>query len=93
VGSFPHTLENAKCDSWIALSAHTFPCLCFGREPKARVMTKIIEPLFGFIKKDNKFLWTFICQGTFVTLKKWLVASIVLGCMHSLMAHFKQIQL
>jgi hypothetical protein len=42
-------------------------------------MTKIVEPIFGFIKKDNKFLWILICQGAFVTLKKWLVASIVLG--------------
>jgi hypothetical protein len=31
---------------------------------------KIIKPLFGFTKKDNKFLWTLICQGKFVTLKK-----------------------
>jgi hypothetical protein len=31
---------------------------------------KIIEPLFGFIKKDDKFLWTPIYQGGFITLKK-----------------------
>jgi len=31
---------------------------------------KIIKPLFGFTKKDNKFLCILICQRTFVTLKK-----------------------
>jgi len=40
--------------------------------------SRITKPLFGLTKKDSKFLWTPICQGTFVTLKKCLVASLIL---------------
>ncbi len=34
---------------------------------------KIAKPLFTLTKKKCKFLWTPICQATFVTLKKRLV--------------------
>jgi hypothetical protein len=30
------------CDFQVVLSAHTFPCLCVGHEPKARVVTQMI---------------------------------------------------
>jgi hypothetical protein len=39
---------------------------------------KTTKPLFGLTKKDCKFVWTPICQGAFVTLKRCLVASPVL---------------
>jgi hypothetical protein len=42
VGSFLHTPSHSwecKCESWVAYSACTFPCLCFGHEYKARVVT------------------------------------------------------
>jgi len=34
-------LWECKCDYQVALSAHTFPCLCFGCEPKSKVMTNL----------------------------------------------------
>jgi len=40
--------------------------------------SRIAKPLFGLTKKDSKFCWTPICQGTFVTLKKCLETSLVL---------------
>jgi len=39
---------------------------------------KITKLLFDLIKKDCKFVWTPICQGVFVTLKKRLMASPIL---------------
>jgi hypothetical protein len=36
------TLWECKYDYWITFLAHTFPCLYFDREPKAKVMTHII---------------------------------------------------
>jgi hypothetical protein len=39
---------------------------------------KIVEPLFGLTKKDDKFLWTPIYQGGFITLKNQLATSLVL---------------
>jgi hypothetical protein len=41
VGSFLHTLPQpgSECDSQVAPSACTFPCPCFGSEPKVRVVT------------------------------------------------------
>jgi hypothetical protein len=39
---------------------------------------KIVEPLFGLTKKECRFVWTPICQGAFVTLKKCFVTSLVL---------------
>jgi hypothetical protein len=31
---------------------------------------KIMKPLFALTKKEFKFVWTPICQATFVTLKR-----------------------
>ncbi len=39
---------------------------------------KIAEPIFALTKKDCKFLWTPICQTTFITLKIRLVEAHVL---------------
>jgi hypothetical protein len=39
---------------------------------------KITKPLFALMKKDCKFLWTPICQTTFITLKRRLVEAPVL---------------
>jgi hypothetical protein len=39
---------------------------------------KIVEPLFALTKKDYKFLWTPICQKTFIALKRRLVEAHVL---------------
>ncbi len=39
---------------------------------------KIAEPLFALTKKDYKFLWTPICQTTFIALKRRLVEAHVL---------------
>jgi hypothetical protein len=37
------TLQECKCDFWVAFLAHTFPCLCLGRKPKIRViMTQLM---------------------------------------------------
>jgi hypothetical protein len=41
VSSFFHIplhSQECECDFWVAFSTHTFPCLCLGREPKARIM-------------------------------------------------------
>jgi hypothetical protein len=43
VGSLPYTRLHSwecVCDSQIAFLAHTFPCVCFGHEPKVKVMTR-----------------------------------------------------
>jgi hypothetical protein len=40
--------------------------------------TKIAEPLFCLTKKECKFVWTPICQKTFIILKKCLITSLVL---------------
>jgi hypothetical protein len=43
VGEFiPSHSQERKCDSWVALLARTFPCLCFGCKPKAKVVTLMI---------------------------------------------------
>jgi hypothetical protein len=60
VGSFPHTLAHShecECDSWVVFPAHTFPCLCFSREPKVKVMALNM----GLAKKaiENNIVWTF----------------------------------
>jgi hypothetical protein len=34
--------KNMRCDSWASFLAHTLVSPCLGREPKARVATKII---------------------------------------------------
>jgi hypothetical protein len=34
-----------KCDSWASLLAHAFASLCFGHEPKARVVTSYMTRL------------------------------------------------
>jgi hypothetical protein len=39
---------------------------------------KIVEPLFSLTKKERIFIWTPIYQGTFVTLKRCLIANPVL---------------
>jgi hypothetical protein len=39
---------------------------------------KIVEPLFALTKKDCKFLWTPLCQTTFIALKRRLVETLVL---------------
>ncbi len=39
---------------------------------------KIAEPLFTLTKKECKFLWTPICQATFVALKRRLVEAPIL---------------
>jgi hypothetical protein len=39
---------------------------------------KIAEPLFALTKKKCKFIWTPICQTTFITLKRRLVETLVL---------------
>jgi hypothetical protein len=39
---------------------------------------KMVEPLFALTKKECKFLWTPICQTTFVALKRRLVKAHVL---------------
>ncbi len=39
---------------------------------------KIVEPLFALTKKDCKFLWTPICQTTFIVLKTRLMEAPVL---------------
>jgi hypothetical protein len=39
---------------------------------------KIVKPLFALTKKECKFLWTPICQTTFVALKNKLVKAHVL---------------
>ncbi len=33
--------------SWVAFLTHTFPCLCFGCQPKARVVTNIVTHVKG----------------------------------------------
>jgi hypothetical protein len=46
VRSFPHTLSHSwecECDYWVGFSTHTFPCRCFDRQPKARVVTKTLN--------------------------------------------------
>ncbi len=35
----PSHSRNCKCDSQVTLLVHTFPWLCLGREPKAKVVT------------------------------------------------------
>jgi hypothetical protein len=42
-GFIPSHSWECKCDFWIALSAHTFPCLCLGHEPKVRVVTLYVD--------------------------------------------------
>jgi len=37
--TFSYTPESMKCDSWVSFLTRTFTNLCFGREPKVRVMT------------------------------------------------------
>jgi hypothetical protein len=39
---------------------------------------KIAKPLFTLTKKECKFLWTPICQVTFIVLKKRLVETPIL---------------
>jgi hypothetical protein len=39
---------------------------------------KIAKPLFASTKKECKFLWTPICQTTFIALKRKLVEVLVL---------------
>jgi hypothetical protein len=39
---------------------------------------KITKPLFTLTKKECKFLWTPICQTTFVVLKKRLIETPIL---------------
>jgi hypothetical protein len=34
--------------------------------------TKILNPLYNLLKKDNKFLWTESCQKCFDSIKKYL---------------------
>jgi hypothetical protein len=56
VGSFLHTFPHSwecDCDSLLALSTHTFPCPCFGREPKAKVVTHVIHIVYN----ETKNLW------------------------------------
>jgi hypothetical protein len=38
---------------------------------------KMAEPLFALTKKECKFLWTPICQTTFVALKRKLVEALL----------------
>ncbi len=42
-----------------------------------KAFLRLAKPLFG-LTKDSKFSWTPIFQGTFVTPKKCLVASLIL---------------
>jgi len=39
----PSHSQECKCESHVALLARTFPCLCFGRKPKVRVVTKRLK--------------------------------------------------
>ncbi len=39
IPSHSFTFWECKCDSQVALSTHTFPCPCFGSEPKTKVVT------------------------------------------------------
>jgi len=38
-GFIPSHSQECECDYRVALSACTFPCLCFGHEPKVKVVT------------------------------------------------------
>jgi len=40
--------------------------------------TKIAEPFFSLTKKECIFVWTPICQGAFVTLKRCLIVNPIL---------------
>jgi hypothetical protein len=40
-----HSRE-CKYDSRVALLAHTFPCICFGHKPKAKVVTSWAQQVF-----------------------------------------------
>jgi hypothetical protein len=37
--TFSYTPESMKCDSWASFLTHTFSSPCFGRKPKAKVVT------------------------------------------------------
>jgi pentatricopeptide repeat protein len=41
-GFIPSHSWECKCDSWVTLSNHTFPCVCFNHEPKVKVVTTMI---------------------------------------------------
>jgi hypothetical protein len=43
---------------------------------------KITKRLFALIKKEFKFVWTPICQATFVTLKRKLVETPIVVRLH-----------
>jgi hypothetical protein len=43
--TFPYTPKSMKCDSRASFLVRTFVSFCFGREPKARVVTMVNLPL------------------------------------------------
>jgi hypothetical protein len=50
-GFIPSHSRECKCDSWVALSACTFSCLCFGRKPKIRIVIITNYIIFGIEMK------------------------------------------
>jgi len=43
-----YTLGSMRCDSWASLLAHNLVSLCFGLEPKAKVVTEMVYHLAYF---------------------------------------------
>ncbi len=70
-GFIPWHSRECKCDSWVVVSTYTFPCFCFGREPKVKVVT-LMMPLFfvgGATRSFTTKAWCWLglsCQPNFL---------------------------
>ncbi len=74
VCGFIHShFRECKCDSRVALSARTFPCLCFGCEPKAGVVNANVDSLRWFVCVWDKIgnMWNDV-QGVVFQFKEKL---------------------